>query len=471
MSVDALLEPSSVAVVGASETAGKIGHAAMANARLFDGPAYPVNPNRDELFGRPCYDSVEEIDGDVDLALLCVPPPALPEVVGACGRAGVGGAVVYAAGFSELSAEGAEHERELAALAAAGDVALLGPNTSGFVNATSGVYASFVSDVETVPAGNVSVVAQSGGINHVLTFMAAGDGTGVAKAVGLGNAAGVGFEEVVRHLDRDDATEAIVLHVEGFDDGRAVLETCQEVETPVAAYKVGREDVSAFAASHTGALVGDYGLYRAACSQYGVALVDSCRALVDAGMALADAPRPAGTNVALVTGQAGPGIAITDRLKAAGATLPELSEPTRETVADCLPDLTYTANPVDTGQPPDAETYRRLLGAVAADDNVDVLLVYQLYEDRIEYPVDALERVVSRTGVPVVFGTDGPAGPVRAGIDAFRARGIPAYESPERAADAVGTLLEYAGTAAGAGSSPGIGADAGNGADVGGDGT
>lgn len=446
MSVDRLLDPASVAVVGASADADKIGHAAMANATRFDGPVYPVNPNAEELFGRTCYRSVESIEGEVDLALLCVPPAVLPDVIEECGTAGVGGAVIYAAGFSELSEEGQRHEAELVSLARQHGLALLGPNTSGFLNVNRGVYASFVTNVDEIPAGAVSVVAQSGGINHVLVFMAAQESVGIAKAVGLGNAADVGFSDVIRHLDGDDATGSIILHVEGLEDARDVLQTCRAVETPVVMYKVGREDVSDFAASHTGALIGDYDLYRSVCAGHGVPVVESCQELVDAGVVLADLPPPGGSNVALITGQAGPGIAITDRLEAAGATLPDLSEATRETVADCLPGLTYTSNPIDTGQPPDSETYDRLLGTVAGDDAVDILLVYQLYEDRIDYPVDTLKRVVEETGVPVVFGTNGPAGPVRAGLESFRTHGIPAYRSPERAADAVGTLVEYART-------------------------
>ncbi|MGM0605476.1 MAG: CoA-binding protein [Halobacteriota archaeon] len=446
MSVDRLLDPSSIAVVGASSDDRKIGYAAMENASLFDGPVYPVNPNAAELFGQRCYDSVTEIDERVDLALLCVPRGLLPEIVRQCGRADVGGAVVYAAGFSEASPEGATLEADVVSAADGYDLTLLGPNTSGFLNTDRGVYASFVSKVEEIPTGPVSIVAQSGGINHVLTFLAGNERVGVRKAIGLGNAAATGFESIIRHLEDDAGTEAIVLHVEGFDDGRAVLETCRSIETPVAMYKVGQEDVSAFAASHTGAMIGDYELYQAACAQYGVPLVDSCQALIDAGEVLATSPEPRGTNVALVTGQAGPGIAITDRLRAAGARLPELPAATRETVESCLPGITYTANPIDTGQPPDVDSYESILTAVAESETVDVLLVYQLYEERIDYPVETMQRLRAETGVPIVFGTNGPSDDVDAGIDRFRAGGIPVFRSPERAADAVGVLVEYART-------------------------
>lgn len=442
MSLDRLLDPDSIAVVGASNTTGKIGNLAMANARLFEGPAFPVNPNAETVLGTPAYDRIDEIEEPVDLALLCVPAGALSTVIDQCVDADVGGAVLYASGFAEHSTEGARRERELVERAADGNLTLLGPNTSGFINTHRGVYASFVSDLEEIPTGSVSVIAQSGGINHVVTFLAAADGIGIAKAIGLGNAANLGFTEVIEHLDADEATDAIALHVEGFSDGRAVMETCAAVETPVVMYKVGQADVSDFAASHTGAMVGDYDIYRAAAKSADVPMVDSCQALIDAGHLFAETPRPDGPNAAVVTGQAGPGIAIADRLQRAGLQLPTLEERTADIIADCLPGVTYTENPVDTGQPPDMETTDRLLRGIATDEAVDILVVYQLYEERVPYPVETLADIQQTDNIPVVFGTNGPESAVRAGLQRLREHGIAAFRSPERTADAATLFAE-----------------------------
>lgn len=444
MSLERLLEPESIAVIGASEDREKIGYAAMSNAELFTGDVYPVNPNADEISGRRCYDTIAEVNDDVDLALLCVPREITPTVVEQCGRANVGGVVSYAAGFSEASAEGADIEDEIVSVAQNHGLTVLGPNTSGFINPESGVYASFVSAVSDVEPGPVSVVAQSGGINHILLFMAIQGTVGISKAIGLGNAADTGFSEVISALDADTTTESIVLHVEGSDDARGLLETCRSVETPVTMYKVGQDDVGAFAASHTGSMVGEYQLYEAGCAQYGVPMADSCQELIDVGNALALSPEPNGSNVALVTGQAGPGIAITDRLKKAGVSFPTLSAQTQEIVDDVLPGLTYTSNPVDTGQPPDDASYERLLSTIAGDPNVDILLVYQLYEARADYPVEILERIREEHNLPIVFATNGPSPAVDEGIDRFQSAGLAAYRSPERAASVVGGLCTYA---------------------------
>lgn len=384
MNLTPLFDPERVAVVGASRSERKIGYEAMGNAVAFDGPVHPVNPSAEgELRGEPVVDSVTDIDEPVDLALLCVPGPALPDVLAECGEAGVGGAVVYGGGFAEAGAEGRRRQAHLAEIAAENDVVLLGPNTSGFVIPRTNLLASFVGGVERFEPGSVAVVAQSGGVAHA-----------------------VGFEEAITYFDADEATEAIVVHIEGTDAGRSLLETCREATTPVVAYKVGRTDVGDFAESHTGALTGDHELYDAGFAQYGVPTVASTATLLDAGVALAAAPDPRGTGVGVVTAQAGPGIIVADRLRAAGATIPDLEPGTAERVEAILPGITYAENPVDTGRP--MPEFGEVVTAVAEDDNVDVVLVYELYEGALGFPVDALDGLAERVDKPVLFATEGP---------------------------------------------------------------
>ena len=276
MSLTHLFEPVGVAVVGASRTEGKIGYVAMANATAFAGPVYPVNPSASgALFGSEFVPSVTDIDGPVDLALCCVPGPAMPEVIAECGAAGIGAAVIYASGFAEAGDEGVALQEAVVEAADDHDVSLLGPNTSGFLVPATDLRCSFASGVEAVPAGNTAVVAQSGGVAHVLAFQSRRQRRGVSAMVGLGNRANVGFAEAIEYFDGDDRTDSIVLHVEGTDDGRRLLEACRESDTPVIAYKVGQSDVGDFAESHTGALTGDHELYTAGFAQYGVPTVDA----------------------------------------------------------------------------------------------------------------------------------------------------------------------------------------------------
>ncbi|MFC4549906.1 MULTISPECIES: acetate--CoA ligase family protein [Halorussus] len=443
MNVERLFRPESIAVIGASQTEGKIGYEAMANAVEFGGRVYPVNPSGSgTVFGEAFVESVADVDDRVDLALLCVPAPVVPDVLEECGRADVGGAVIYAGGFAEADEDGERLQAEITDIAARHDLALLGPNTSGFVVPSRDLFASFAGGVERMPPGDVAIVAQSGGVAHTLAFQAMREGRGVSAMVGLGNRANVGFEEAVSFFDGDEETGAIVLHVEGTDRGRQLMETCREATTPVAAYKVGQSDVGDFAESHTGALTGDHELYEAGFAQYGVPTVDSTLALFDAGEALAKSPPPAGGNVGVVTAQAGPGIIVADRVQRGGGTLPDLGEETRERVGDILPGITYAGNPVDTGRP--MPEFGEVVTAVAEDDAVDVVLVFELFEEALGFPVETLDGLADRVGKPVLFATEGPVDATEDELRALRDAGVPTFTSPERAADAAALLARFA---------------------------
>jgi acetyltransferase len=438
-----LFRPDRIAVVGASATEGKLGYEAMANAVEFDGRVYPVNPSGEgSVFGEPFVDSVTDIDERVDLALLAVPAHVVPDVVAECGDAGIGGAVIYAGGFAEAGDEGEQLQADVVAAADEHDVALLGPNTSGFVAPASNLLASFAGGVERLRPGGVTILAQSGGVAHQLAFHAHREGRGIATMVGLGNRANVGFEEAIPYFDSDPQTDAIVLHVEGTDDGRALLEACRNSETPVVAYKVGQSDVGDFAESHTGALTGDHALYTAGFEQYGVPTAESTTALFDGGQALAASPEPDGANVGVVTAQAGPGIIIADRLQRAGATLPDLEEATQDRVGEILPGITYAENPVDTGRPMPA--FGDVVEAVAEDDNVDVVLVYELFEEALGFPQQTLDGLAERVDKPVLFATEGPVESMEDDLAALRDAGVPVFTTPERGAEAAALLARYA---------------------------
>ena len=443
MNLQPLFRPDSIAVVGASATEGKLGYEAMANAVAFEGDVYPVNPSgAGRVFGEPFVGSVTHIDDGVDLALLAVPANVVPDVVAECGEAGVGGAVIYAGGFAEAGDGGDERQQAVVDAASEHDLALLGPNTSGFVAPASTLMASFAGGVERLDPGGVTILAQSGGVAHQLAFSAHREGRGVATMVGLGNRANVGFREAIPYFDEDPNTDAIVLHVEGTDDGRALLEACRESETPVLAYKVGQADVGDFAESHTGALTGDHALYTAGFQQYGVPTVESTTELFDAGQALAESPEPDGANVGVVTAQAGPGIIIADRLQRAGATLPKLAADTQDRVGDILPGITYAQNPVDTGRP--MPEFGDVIEAVAEDENVDAVLVYELFEEALGLPQEALDGLAERVGKPVLFATEGPADPMAEDLQALRDADVPVFTSPERGAEAAAALARYA---------------------------
>lgn len=439
-----LLAPRSIAVVGASSSAAKAGGAMMTALERFPGALYPVNPRAATIAGRRAYPSLADLPEAVDLAVLVLPAAAAVDVVEQCAALGVGGAVVCAGGFGESGAEGAALQRRLADAARCGGVRLLGPNTSGFVNPGAGVSANFMPAAGALRRGPVAIVAQSGGVNLALSFLRHGEGGGVSLAAGLGNAVDVGFAELLDHLREDAETRVVALHVEGATDGRALVEAVRRTaeSKPVVALKVGRTDVSAFAQSHTGALTGDWALTRAALAQAGAVVVDTPTALVDAAAALgcarlAPKRRP---GVAVVTGQAGPGLIAADQLAGAGVAIPPLPEATTARLATLLPPGTYQRNPVDTGRP--EQSFPDVLSAVGGAPGIDCVLVYALQEAATGGIAGALaEQRASGTLPPVVFATGGLAEDVLPQRAVLEAAGVPTYTSPDRGATAVRALV------------------------------
>ena len=325
-------------------------------------------------------------------------------------------------------------------------IRLLGPNTSGFMNVVDGVMANFVPYVTRLEPGPASIVASSGGMNLAVSFLANGEGLGLRLGVGLGNAADVGFADVLDFLAHDDATKVIGLHLEGVDDGRALFEAVARTSErkPVVALKVGRSEVSELALSHTGRLIGDFGLSCAALAQAGAVLVDDVGQLVDAMRALVvRRVRPsASPGVAVVTAQAGPGLLITDVLRSRGVSVPPLGDSTVKGLQRLLPPLTLLSNPVDTGRP--SETFGQVLALVAADDAVDALVMYALKESDVINPEVAFRTPGVAGELPIVFGTSGPREMLDLSQRVLTAIGLPQYRTPEQAARAACALAEDA---------------------------
>ena len=425
--LDAMFRPRSVAVVGASAHPDKAGNAMMQALRTFPGELHPINPRGGSVLDRTALPTLREA-ADVDLAVFVIPPHAVPDALGEAAEAGVRAAVVCAGGFAESGAEGAALQERITAVARDGGIRLLGPNTSGFMNPADRVTANFMPAVTELCSGSVSIVAQSGGVNLAIAFMLDRVGVGLRLGVGLGNAIDVDFPELLDYLADDGSTTAIGLHVEGVADGPGLVAALRRATArkPVVAFKVGRSDVSEFARSHTGAMTGSYALSRAALRQAGAVVVDSLEELVAALTALRAVRLPAGSDVGvgLVTGQAGPGLAIADELGARGVSLPPLEQGTTTRLSTLLPPLTFQANPVDTGRP--TATFPEVLAAVAADPAIDVVGVYALDEPGALDPVAAMGTLRGRG----LFASGGPAATMSQRQSDLAEAGVPMFTSP-----------------------------------------
>ena len=439
-----LFDPKSIAIVGASSASEKPGYQMVRAFKKFPGKIYPVNPRGGEILGFEVYRSLSDIPEPVDLIAMVVPPQASADVLREAAACGAGAAFMVSGGFSETGGDGHKRQAEVLKICREGGIRLLGPNTSGFMHPGRKLFCTFLPAAADLKKGNIGIVAQSGGINITMAFLAHELGLGVSLSVGIGNGADVGVVDAIEYLAEDSDTDVIVVHLEGVANGRALFETIRRTmpRKPVVVLPVGKADLGGFAESHTGNMMGSHALTCAGLRQAGAVVVDTTTALIDAAHALSNgrlSPMP-NPGVGILTGQAGAGLLMTDKLRSAGVSIPEIGGDTISRIAAMLPPLTYLKNPVDTGRP--LESFSAVCRELSNDPVVDALLVYALHEsDSVDF-AEAVGTAARHSGKPCVFGTQGrekDIGPIK---KALKKQKVTAIASPDRAAGAMQALVE-----------------------------
>jgi acyl-CoA synthetase (NDP forming) len=349
--LDHLVAPHSVAVVGASADTAKWGGMITANLRLggFPGPIYLVNPKGGTILGLPVHASVTDLPETPDLVLIAVPSVAVNDVVEECGRKGVGAIVVVSAGFSEVGPEGRAMEDEMVAIAGKYDMALVGPNCMGVISSQQRLYGTGFMLVRPAPGG-ASMVSQSGNLGLQLLVSADRRKGGVGKFIGVGNEAMIDAVDFINYLHTDPDTNTIVVYMEGFDDGRRLLDVLKRttVDKPVVVLRGGMSDYGKkAAASHTGALTSSTAVFQAAARQSGLIVVTDPDEFMDLTFALSYMPLPPGKRVAVATLGGGWGVLVSDEIARCGLELAELPPDVIESLNKLLPSFWSHANPVD----------------------------------------------------------------------------------------------------------------------------
>jgi acetyl-CoA synthetase (ADP-forming) len=447
-----LFDPRSVAVVGASKNPGKLGYHVMKSLTEggFEGGLFPVNPNESELFGLEAYPSLLDVPQDVDLAVVVLPAQLVPHTIEQCAAKGVRGIVLISAGFKEIEDEqGTELQAEIARLANEAGIPIIGPNTFGMANLHAHLNASFTPEFSLVKKGGVSLISQSGGMSHMLAFLAMQQNVGLSKVIGVGNRCNVSFADLLEYLVEDETTRVIAMYMEGVEDPHRLMDVARSIrgKKPVVVYKVGRSQVSDKASKfHTGSLAGQYEVYQGAFRQTGLLAVHSLQELLDAAKALDSCPLPQGNGTAVLSGQAGPAMAACDVCEDKGLLLATFSPETQERINAALPPLALRSNPVDMGPAwYSPEAIANVAGAALGDDNVDGVVLCIAYASANVGAVESLSPVLQRWAgkKPIVSCLSAPGEIWREGIRSLEEAGVPNYATPERAAAALGNLWRY----------------------------
>ena len=447
--VEHVLQPRSVAIVGASRRPGSIGAAVMANlvAGGFTGPIYPINPHASTIEGLPAYAALRDVPEAPELAVVGVPAAQVVDVARDCAAAGVGALVVLSAGFSEVGEAGEQRQRELVAVCRAAGMRLVGPNCLGVINTDPAVSlnASFAPGAP--PPGRVGFASQSGAFGIAALDLARTHGIGLSSFVSAGDKADLSGNDFLQYWEADKRTDVIALYLESFGNPAKFGRIARRITArkPVIVVKSGRSAAGQRAASsHTGALLAAAdttvdALFRHA----GVIRTDTVGEMFDVASVLSRQPLPRGNRVAIVTNAGGPAILCTDACEADGLLVEPLGEATRTALAAALPAEASVTNPIDMIASATAADYEHALETVLDDPDVDAVIAIFVrpLATRAADVVTAIRTVAASRrarGTPVLAVFLGPDTP--ANVE----EGVPLFGSVEEAARALAHATRYA---------------------------
>jgi acetyltransferase len=403
------------------------------------------------VLGVKCYPRVLEIPDDVDLAVIVVPSPTVPQVLDECGRMGIKSAIIISAGFKEIGGEGAERERCVREIASQHEIALVGPNCLGVINTDplSQMNATFATDMP--QEGNIGFISQSGALCVAVLNYAKEANVGFSKFISMGNKAGIAENELLGYLQADPKTDVILMYLEDLVNGREFMRIARRTTSsthrpkPIIALKAGRTLPGARAASsHTGSLAGSDRVYDAIFEQSGVLRVATLEELFDYVRGFSTQPLPRGPNVAIVGNSGGPGILATDACIQHGLNIPPLTGPTLAYLRRVLPRTASLNNPVDLVAEAQAEQYEAALRAVLKDRNIHsaIVILTSTTFTRVDEISAAVAKVAKKMAKPVVCCLLGVFD-VSKGIQILETSGIPNFRFPESAARVLSEMAKF----------------------------
>ncbi len=442
-----VLEPASIAVIGASAEEKKLGHFILKNLATqgYMGKIFPVNPKHDELLGIKAYKSIEDIPQAVDMAVVVTPAATVADVAESCGKKGVKTLVVISAGFGEMGTpDGHEREEQLKKIVKKHGMSLVGPNCLGVLRPDIGMNASFA--LACGKPGPVALISQSGAMAVALLDKSPQLSLGYSLVASIGNKADLDESDFLEICLQDHKTHVIGFYLESINDGRRFLETAARVAKtkPIVLIKSGVSTRGSMAvSSHTGALAGSDASIAAACMQAGIHRAHTTNEFLGLLQTLATQPPLLSRNVAVITNAGGPGVLATDAAEKAGLILASLSDEGQATLKAKLPAAASVRNPIDVLGDAFGDRYEAAIGACAKDPAIDGIAV--MLTPQVMTPCADIARAIvniSKTHplMPIVAGFMGYES-VKEARKILGDGGIPHFETPEEAMHALAALL------------------------------
>jgi acetyltransferase len=435
-SIREMLDPRSIALIGATDREGSIGRAVLTNLLGSTGrPLYLVNPYRQKALNLPCLPHIGDAPALVSLAVIVTPAATVPRLVEECGEAGVAGTIILSAGFGESGPEGRRLEEEVIGIRNNYGMRIMGPHCLGVILPHVGLNTTFL-DVALEP-GNVALISQSGALGNAILDWGTSTGIGFRMFASLGSMIDIGFGDLIDFLNDDYETRSIMMYMENMHDARRFISAARSfaLRKPIVVLKPGRYAESARAIrSHTGGRMGDDRVYDAVFKRVGLIRVKEVVDLFNVAPVLDSRRLPKGERLAIVTNAGGAGIIATDTLAELGGVLAGFSAASVEKLNSFLPEQSSRDNPIDIAGDADMQLYVSSVEACVGDKGVDgVLVIYtpRATADAIDLARSLIE-VSRKTGKPIIavwMGGSRAAEGRRILLEA----NLPAYETPEEA--------------------------------------
>jgi len=376
-SMNRIMQPKAVAVIGASDETGKIGNSVMKNLINggYKGQIYPIHPKAAEIMGHKAYKSVKDVPGEIDTAVFAIPAKLVAGALIECGEKKIAGAILIPSGFAETGNH--EGQDELVAIGRKYNIRMMGPNIYGFYYTPANLCATFCTAYDV--KGSTALSSQSGGIGMAIIGFSRSAKMGVSAIVGLGNKSDIDEDDLLLFFEQDPNTKVIAQHCEDLKDGRAFAEVAKRVskKKPVIMLKAGRTSLGAAAASsHTGALAGNDKIYDDVLRQSGVIRARSLRDLLDFARGVPMLPTPKGENVVIITGAGGSGVLLSDACVDNGLKLLKpMPADLDAAFRKFIPPFGAAGNPVDItgGEPP--ITYMNTVRLGLEDERIHALIL------------------------------------------------------------------------------------------------